>query len=126
MARTLAPGADVLAVQYPGRQDRRTEQPLGSVQELAERITEVLMGDDDRPLALFGHSMGAMVGYEVALRLEETDRGPAPLPVRPARTAVSSPVGAVCPGCRGGTEEVEAPSASGQAATRWRGPGLPL
>jgi surfactin synthase thioesterase subunit len=76
MVRALAPGADVLAVQYPGRQDRRTEQPLGSVQELAERITEVVTGDDDRPLALFGHSMGAVVGYEVALRLEEAGRGP--------------------------------------------------
>ncbi|MCX4760216.1 alpha/beta fold hydrolase [Streptomyces sp. NBC_01275] len=76
VARALAPGADVLAVQYPGRQDRRTEQPLGSVQELAERITEAVAGSDDRPLALFGHSMGALVAHEVALRLEEAGRAP--------------------------------------------------
>ena len=79
MARALAPGADVLAVQYPGRHDRHAEPPLGSVRELAELIVSALAEDDDRPLALFGHSMGAVVGYEVALRLEAAGRGPARL-----------------------------------------------
>ncbi|MFF0589630.1 thioesterase II family protein [Streptomyces sp. NPDC003781] len=94
VAGALAPAVDVLAVQYPGRQDRRTETPLASLRELAARITEAVTDDgDDRPLALFGHSMGALVGYEVALRLEEAGRGPvhlfvsgrrAPSAVRPS------------------------------------------
>ena len=75
MAQALAPGADVLAAQYPGRQDRYAEPPSESVRELAERIVEAV-GGDDRPLALFGHSMGAVVAYEMALQLEAAGRAP--------------------------------------------------
>ncbi|WP_306819816.1 thioesterase II family protein [Streptomyces sp. CA-210063] len=76
MAQALAPSVDVLAAQYPGRQDRYAEPPAESVGELVERIVEAVSGDDDRPLAVFGHSMGAVVAYEVALKLEAADRAP--------------------------------------------------
>ncbi|MFF1924531.1 thioesterase II family protein [Streptomyces sp. NPDC058221] len=76
VAAALAPAADVLAVQYPGRQDRRSEEPLGDLRELADRVADAVDDGDDRPLAVFGHSMGAVLGYEVALRLEEAGRGP--------------------------------------------------
>ncbi|MEV6118635.1 alpha/beta fold hydrolase [Streptomyces sp. NPDC052109] len=61
---------DVLAVQYPGRQDRRHEPCATSIQELADRVTPVLLPWTDRPLLFFGHSMGATLGFEVARRLE--------------------------------------------------------
>ncbi|MEE1833314.1 thioesterase II family protein [Streptomyces sp. SP17KL33] len=77
MALALAPAADVLAAQYPGRQDRFAEPPSESVRELAERIVGAVTGDDDpRPLALFGHSMGALVAYEAALALEAAGQTP--------------------------------------------------
>jgi surfactin synthase thioesterase subunit len=69
VAKALAPEVEVLAVQYPGRQDRRHETVLESVPELVERILAALRHLDDRPLALFGHSMGATLAYELALRL---------------------------------------------------------
>ncbi|MBD9723943.1 thioesterase II family protein [Streptomyces caniscabiei] len=90
MALALAPAADVLAAQYPGRQDRYAEPPASSVRELAERIAEAVSGDDDRPLALFGHSMGALVAYEVALALQTAGRPPARLFVS-GRRAPSTP-----------------------------------
>ncbi|MDT8911866.1 alpha/beta fold hydrolase [Amycolatopsis sp. PS_44_ISF1] len=62
--------ADVLAVQYPGRQDRRAEPCHETVATLADAIADDLGPRSDRPLALFGHSMGATVGYEVARRLQ--------------------------------------------------------
>lgn len=77
VAKAMAPEVDVLAIQYPGRQDRRSEPSVDSIHTLADLVVEELTGWADRPLTLFGHSMGAMVAYEVAGRLEQ--RGTAPL-----------------------------------------------
>jgi surfactin synthase thioesterase subunit len=80
VSRALAPDIEVLAVQYPGRQDRRAEPFAKTVHELADAVTAVFAEDvSDRPLVLFGHSMGALVGFEVALRLERAGRPPAAL-----------------------------------------------
>ncbi|MGZ3147201.1 thioesterase II family protein [Lentzea chajnantorensis] len=79
VAAALDPSVDVLAVQYPGRQDRRTEPFVRTIDELAELVTEQLSGWTDRPLALFGHSMGATLGFEVARRLERAGTVPVAL-----------------------------------------------
>ncbi|WSG46757.1 alpha/beta fold hydrolase [Dactylosporangium sp. NBC_01737] len=76
MAAALAPAADVLAVQYPGRQDRRDEPCEADLGRLADRVAEALEGWTDRPLAFFGHSMGAVVGFEVVRRLEAAGAAP--------------------------------------------------
>lgn len=76
VATALSPRVDVVAVQYPGRQDRRGEPGLTSIAELADRISETLYGWDDKPLTFFGHSMGAVVAFEVARRLEQSGTGP--------------------------------------------------
>ncbi|MEV7541049.1 alpha/beta fold hydrolase [Streptomyces sp. NPDC089915] len=70
VSRALSPRADVVAVQYPGRQDRRHEPCLDDVRELADRLVTQMLPSCDRPVALFGHSLGATLGFEVALRLE--------------------------------------------------------
>lgn len=64
-------GVEVLSARYPGRQDRIAEPCLESMAALADAVVEGLRPFLDRPLALFGHSMGASVAYEVALRLED-------------------------------------------------------
>lgn len=70
MSRALTPAVEVLSVQYPGRQDRRHEPCIENLNELADRIFDAIRGQTDRPLALFGHSMGATLAFEVAVRLE--------------------------------------------------------
>ncbi|MEW1552004.1 thioesterase II family protein [Streptomyces tsukubensis] len=70
VSRALSPKVEVLAVQYPGRQDRMSEPGIPTIEELADVVTREVLPWADRPLALFGHSMGASLGYEVALRLE--------------------------------------------------------
>ncbi|KAA6223700.1 alpha/beta fold hydrolase [Streptomyces albofaciens JCM 4342] len=74
----VPPGTEVGAVCYPGRQNRIAEPPLTSMDDLADQVHAALRGLLDRPLALFGHSMGAVVAYEVAVRLAERD-GAAPV-----------------------------------------------
>ncbi|MEU9268780.1 alpha/beta fold hydrolase [Streptomyces sp. NPDC048251] len=79
VSKALAPEVEVLAVQYPGRQDRRHEPNVSGLPDLADRIFAALRPLDDRPLALFGHSMGAVLAYEIALRMQDSGL---PAPVR--------------------------------------------
>ncbi|MFF1379233.1 thioesterase II family protein [Streptomyces sp. NPDC058308] len=74
-ARELAPGVEVLAVRYPGREDRFDEPPASSVEALADEIAAVLPVSREQPLVLFGHSMGAAVAFEVARRIERACPG---------------------------------------------------
>lgn len=70
MSQALAPAVDVMAVQYPGRQDRRHEPCIEDIGQLADAIATVLEPWLDRPMALFGHSMGATLAFEVTRILE--------------------------------------------------------
>ncbi|WP_320774083.1 thioesterase II family protein [Streptomyces sp. CRN 30] len=72
----FAPAAEVISLQYPGRQDRRKEPCVGDLGTLADLITEQLLALDDRPTVFFGHSMGAALAFETAWRLEQRGRGP--------------------------------------------------
>ncbi|MFG2877350.1 thioesterase II family protein [Streptomyces sp. NPDC048337] len=63
-------GVELVAVQYPGRQDRLTEPRIESMEEMTAGITGALLPVLDTPVAFFGHSMGSAIAYETALRLE--------------------------------------------------------
>ena len=69
LSRALAPRVAVRAVQYPGRQERYRESNIDSVPALADEIFGALAATVTGPVALFGHSMGAVLAYEVALRM---------------------------------------------------------
>ncbi|WP_432969519.1 thioesterase II family protein [Dactylosporangium sp. CA-233914] len=69
LALRLESTVDALVVQYPGRQDRRAEPNVPRIDVLADRIAAAVREVADRPLAFFGHSMGAVLAFEVTLRL---------------------------------------------------------
>lgn len=77
--RALPPTVDVAGIQYPGRQDRWHEKPIGDVDELADRIAVELEPWTNLPIALFGHSLGATLAFEVARRLERDGTVPVAL-----------------------------------------------
>lgn len=70
VSRAMSPGVDVLAIQYPGRQDRRGEPCVNSIPALADALVDEVRPWFDRPVTFFGHSMGASLAFELASRLE--------------------------------------------------------
>ncbi|MBM2619499.1 thioesterase [Actinoplanes sp. LDG1-06] len=77
LGRRAGDDIEILAVQYPGRQDRYREPAVTELGQLADRVADVLAGAVPGPFAFLGHSMGAVVAFEVTRRLER--RGaPAP------------------------------------------------
>ncbi|WP_435126763.1 thioesterase II family protein [Actinacidiphila sp. bgisy144] len=82
VAAALSPQVDVVSIQYPGRQDRRAEAPLDDLSVLVDGIYQVLRRQPELPLTLFGHSMGAVIGFELARRFEADG-------VRPVRLMAS-------------------------------------
>lgn len=65
----LAPDIEVCPVQLPGREDRYTESASTNVTALARAVARELMPFLDKPYAMFGHSMGALVAFEVTQAL---------------------------------------------------------
>jgi medium-chain acyl-[acyl-carrier-protein] hydrolase len=85
--RRLQPAAiNVCPVQLPGREGRIREKPFRRVEPLVEALAGVLEPFAGRPFAIFGHSMGALIGFVLARRLRAMGLpGPAHLFVSAAR-----------------------------------------
>jgi medium-chain acyl-[acyl-carrier-protein] hydrolase len=69
---------EVCLVQLPGRGSRINEPPIPHLATLARQAADALLPYFDRPFAFFGHSMGAMIGFELARHLRESRLAPLP------------------------------------------------
>jgi surfactin synthase thioesterase subunit len=65
----LAPEVDVVPVTFPGREMRFAEPPIARLDVLTEMAAAGLRPLIDRPYALFGYSMGALLAHRLAHRL---------------------------------------------------------
>lgn len=63
------PGIDIVPVQLPGRGSRLAEEPEAHHERLVGQLTQALLPHVVGPFALFGHSMGALLAFELAHRL---------------------------------------------------------
>ena len=70
--KRLLPGEiEVCPVQIPGRESRLAEPPYIDSGSLIEEIALAMAVHVDKPYAIFGHSMGALLALDLALRLRE-------------------------------------------------------
>jgi surfactin synthase thioesterase subunit len=81
------PGTEVHTVRYPGRAERIDDPPATDLRVLAHAIAGAVEPLADRPLVLFGHSMGAAVALETARALERRGVRPAHLVASGSRDA---------------------------------------
>jgi pyochelin biosynthesis protein PchC len=78
----LPEDAEVYGVQLPGHEDRADEAAFTTVEPLMNSLMPELRSLTRGPFALYGHSMGALLAFEVARRAElEWSHGPVLLAV---------------------------------------------
>lgn len=76
-ARGLPAGCKVTAIQLPGRGPRMREPPATLLPQIIEELAPALLPHLDAPFVFFGHSMGAIISFELARRLRRAGvRGP--------------------------------------------------
>lgn len=76
----LGEEVEVCGIQLPGRGARIRETPFRSLDAVVDAVAPLIAEEDDAPFAIFGHSMGALLAYEVTRRLIHVyDRVPARL-----------------------------------------------
>jgi medium-chain acyl-[acyl-carrier-protein] hydrolase len=66
----MAPGVQLCPVHLPGRAKRMRERPYSRMNELVDAAAQSLVGHLGQPFALFGHSMGGLVAFALAYRLQ--------------------------------------------------------
>jgi medium-chain acyl-[acyl-carrier-protein] hydrolase len=75
-ARGFPSDVEVLVAQLPARESRLREQPFDSIWDMADWLLPEIIAGGDLPYALFGHSMGGLVAYELAVALERMNERP--------------------------------------------------
>lgn len=79
-AAGLPPDVDARLAQLPGRENKLLEKPFTRLEPLVEAVAEAVAPLLDRPFAFYGHSMGALISFELARLLRrEFGREPAHL-----------------------------------------------
>lgn len=76
--RSLPQTIELCAVQLPARELRSREPPYTELPRLVADLATALEPLAAEPYAIFGHSMGALIGFELARELRRRG-GPAPL-----------------------------------------------
>lgn len=68
-AQNLPDTVEVVPVQLPGREARMRETSYTRIGPMIESLATAIEGQLDRPYALFGHSMGTLISFELARAL---------------------------------------------------------
>jgi surfactin synthase thioesterase subunit len=74
-AEAVPNALELVVAQLPGRETRFREPLVRDLPSLIEAALPALASACDRPFALFGHSFGALIAFELARRLPDRARG---------------------------------------------------
>ncbi len=66
----------ICGIQYPGRGSRFAEPPMTSIDTLLRELLPEIKPFLDLPFAIFGHSLGAAIGFELTRQLQREGRVP--------------------------------------------------
>ncbi|MCX7124059.1 MAG: thioesterase domain-containing protein [Gammaproteobacteria bacterium] len=69
-SKSLPDFLEVHAIQLPGRANRVGEKPIVDMNALLMKLSLLLIKYIDRPYVFFGHSMGAMIAFELSKRMQ--------------------------------------------------------
>nr|WCB70654.1 Type II thioesterase [Corallococcus coralloides] len=64
-AEQLPAWVELVCVQPPGRESRLRERAHTRLEALLAELVEVIRGELERPFAFYGHSMGALIAFEL-------------------------------------------------------------
>ncbi|WP_276915247.1 gramicidin S biosynthesis thioesterase GrsT [Aneurinibacillus aneurinilyticus] len=62
---------EICSIQLPGRENRGMEDPLTDLQQIVEIAAEEIQPLINIPFAFFGHSMGALISFELARKIRQ-------------------------------------------------------
>lgn len=62
---------EICPIQYPGREKRILESQFTSMEPLIDSLVSVLLPELNIPFAFFGHSLGALISFELTRRLQK-------------------------------------------------------
>ncbi|MEU2764737.1 alpha/beta fold hydrolase [Streptomyces sp. NPDC006906] len=71
----LGKQVEICPIEYPGRQTRLRESPHIRLEPLVDALASALADELDLSYALFGHSMGSFVAFELARELRQRGAG---------------------------------------------------
>lgn len=84
----LPPGVELWLIQLPGREERFREPRFTRVAPLIDALAPLVAAHLDKPFAIFGYSMGGLIGFELVRALRRLG---APSPRRLFVTARQAP-----------------------------------
>ncbi|HEX6343060.1 thioesterase II family protein [Umezawaea sp.] len=71
----LGDDVEVCPVELPGHQTRLREQAFGRLDDVVDALASAISDELDVPHALFGHSLGSLVAFELARELRRRGAG---------------------------------------------------
>lgn len=75
----VPPEIEICPIQLPGRENRLSDAPFSCMSQLIAPLAQALFPYLDMPYALFGHSMGSLICFDLARYLRHVGHDQAPI-----------------------------------------------